>query len=100
MDDESDAKKFQFVFYCDCCGQGYRSAPIRFSVAGTSDHIENFTAAQKLIYEAEYEDAYERGNRNALITFKPCEVCRRRVCEDCTDGQEFDHICSDCRAKQ
>jgi hypothetical protein len=98
MDDESDAKKFQFIFYCDCCGQGYRTPPIPFSVRVAPDNTEDFTPAQRLIYETEYEDAYERGNLDALTTFVTCEICGRRVCEDCAEGGRG-YVCRNCRAK-
>jgi hypothetical protein len=99
LDDESDAKVFQFVFYCDCCGQGYRTAPIPFSVRDAPDRTEEFTPAQKLIYETEYDDAYERGNLDALSVFEVCETCGRRICEDCSEGG-IGYVCRDCRAKQ
>jgi hypothetical protein len=99
LDDESDARKFQFVFYCDCCGEKYRASPILFSVLNTPDHFENFTAAQKLIWEAEHDDAYERAHQHALLDFTACKVCGRMICEDCATPYQHP-VCPDCREKK
>jgi hypothetical protein len=99
FDDESDAEKFQFTLYCDCCGERYRTEPIPFSAAGAPDKTEDFTEAQRMIWEAEHEDAYERANQYALITFTPCSDCGRAICEDCAIDWERP-VCPDCKKKR
>lgn len=97
MTDESDAKGFRFTFYCDRCGTGYQTKKIPFSITDAPGRLEDFTKAQKLIWNAEHEDAYERGNRTALITFDACEDCGQYICETCGGELEPDTACSDCR---
>ncbi|HBU11980.1 MAG TPA: hypothetical protein DEB31_04415 [Clostridiales bacterium] len=96
IDDLSGALKFQFMFYCDYCGAKYRIVPIPFSVPDAPERVEDFTEAQKLIWESEHEDAYERANREALVTFRKCTVCGKTVCEDCAPENK-QPVCPACR---
>jgi len=96
IDDESDAKQFQFTLYCDCCGMRFRNQPIPFSVASAPDRFEDFTLIQRMIWEAEHDDAYERANQHALITLFRCAVCGSAVCEDCATDYDTP-VCPDCR---
>lgn len=99
MDDASNAKSFQFTLYCDCCGERYETAPIPFSVADAPETLGAFTEAQRMIWEAEHEDAYERANQYALIAFTPCTICGRAICEDCAIDSERP-TCPDCKKKR
>ena len=97
MTDESDEKKFQFTFYCDCCAAGFRTLEIPFSAANAPPRFKDFSGAQRLIWDAEHEDAYERGNREALIRLPACEDCGRHICEICNGEFAEDTLCPDCR---
>lgn len=99
IDDTSTAKNFQFILYCDSCGERYDTKPIRFSVADAPDKLESFTELQKMIWETEHEDAYERANQYALITFTPCTNCGRAICPDCAIDWECP-TCPDCQKKE
>ena len=99
-DDNSTAKEFRFTFYCDHCGEAYLSDPIPFSVPDAPGRLEDFTDIQLLIWNAEHEDAYERANRHAQLTFLPCEICGKRVCDECNGELMDDTLCPDCRQKQ
>lgn len=99
MTDESDTKRFRFTFYCDFCGAGYLTQDILFSAETAPDRFEDFTNSQKLIWDAEHEDAYERGNRSAMLVFIPCEECGKYICETCGGELESDTICPECRQK-
>lgn len=100
MTDESDTMRFCFTFYCDCCGAGYRTQDIFFSQEKAPVSFKDFTNAQKLIWNAEHEDAYERGNRSALLVFTPCEECGKYICETCAGELETDTLCPACRQKR
>jgi len=81
--DESTTRHFQFSFYCDRCGEG-RQYPARpFSAADRVTDFDRFTTAQRLVYDAEYECAYEHANREAMGYFFACTDCGRYICEDC-----------------
>lgn len=97
--DESTEKEFRFTFYCEHCGAGYQSPPIPFSGASQAGDFASFTRAGRLIWAAEYEDAYERANRRALSIFTPCAQCGKQICEDCQDELADIVLCPDCRAK-
>ena len=95
IDDDSDPCKFQFTLYCDLCGLKYRSESIPFSVRDAPLTFDDFSNAQKLIWESEHDDAYERANQSALLTFTRCSNCGCAVCEDCiTDCAN--PVCNDC----
>jgi hypothetical protein len=100
MTDESGAKKFLFTFYCDFCGAGFQTSAIPFSVANAPERREKFTTAQKLVWDSEHEDACERGNREALIRFPPCEDCGQHICDICGGELAEDRVCPDCRKKR
>lgn len=100
MTDESNAKQFQFTFYCDCCGMGFQTQAIPFSAANAPNRCEDFTVAQKLIWDTEHEDAYERGNREALIRLPNCEDCGKHICDVCSGEFLEDTVCPDCRKKR
>lgn len=98
--DESTEQEFLFTFYCEHCGAGYQSPSIPFSGAATADGFQSFTVAQKLIWSAEHDDAYERANQRALSVFTPCASCGKQICEDCQDELADLVLCPDCRAKR
>ncbi|MBU9728464.1 hypothetical protein [Diplocloster modestus] len=97
---ESDNKTFRFTFYCDYCGTGYQAPTTPFSGAGEVRDDAELPPLQRLLWQTEYEDAYERANRQALYHFTRCAECGKVVCEDCLDEFEDIPLCPDCRAKQ
>lgn len=95
FDDLSNEKQFQFAFYCDFCGAKYRIDPIPFSVPNAPETFKDFTETQKLIWESEHDDAYERANQEALITFARCRSCGKMLCDDC--ALDYNNLlCPDC----
>ena len=99
IEDESNVKQFQFSLFCDCCGVRFRTEPIPFSVKDAPERADDFTTAQKMIWEAEHDDAYERANQNAMITFNRCMICGAAVCEDCVCDSDRP-ICPKCRKQE
>ena len=95
--DESTIKEFIFTFYCDHCGTGYQTPPIPFTGAIKDGDLKHLTKTQKLIWEAEHEDAYERANQRALLIFTPCAQCGKMICEDCQDELAKVTLCPTCR---
>ena len=96
--DESTEQEFKFTFYCDCCGAGYQSAPILFSAVTAQSAMPAFI--QKLLWQTEHEDAYERANQQAMRCFTKCAVCGKWFCEDCLDEFAEVSLCPGCREKQ
>ena len=97
--DESTQQEFKFTFYCDCCGTGYQSPPIPFSAA-TADNAAKPAFIQKLLWQTEHEDAYERANQQAMRCFTKCAECGKWFCEDCLDEFAEIPLCPGCREKQ
>ena len=97
--DESTQQEFKFTFYCDCCGTGYQSPPIPFSSA-TAESGATPAFIQKLLWQTEHEDAYERANQQAMRCFTKCAECGKWFCEDCLDEFAEIPLCPGCREKQ
>lgn len=81
--DEATPQYFQFTFYCDCCGEGRQTPKYPFSAADKVTDFDSFTSVQKLIYKAEYDDAYEQANKEVIGYFLECAKCGKYICEDC-----------------
>lgn len=82
--DESTDEYFCFTFYCDICGMALTSPKYPFSGALMAKKRESGQSeAQRLIYEAEYEHAYEQANNEAIGYFLICDGCGKHICEDC-----------------
>jgi hypothetical protein len=97
--DHSDTGQFSFSFFCDKCGKEWTSPPQPFSGEG-SPAVENEKAFE-LLWASEHHAAFDEANLEARLRFNHCQVCGRRVCEDCfifVEG-ERDGICKDCREK-
>ena len=98
--DNSDNKVFRFTFYCDFCNTGYEAPTTLFSGAGEVKLGAELPPIQKLLWQTEHEDAYERANRQALYYFTRCAECGKVVCEDCAGELADIPLCPDCRAKK
>lgn len=99
MTDESNDRQFQFTFYCDTCGKAFQTSIIPFS--GASDNDISFEKRspyiKSLIWYSEYEDAFERSNKEALIRFNYCNACGKYFCSDCAGDIIVDTICLKCK---
>jgi len=94
--DHSDAGEFSFSFYCDKCGWEWRSPAVPFS-DGYCSEMEHKEAVN-LLWAAEHRAAFEGANLDAHMHFNLCEVCGRRVCDECFCITEKEHsgVCKDC----
>lgn len=81
--DESDDCGFHFTFYCDICGSPWSGVYYR----GSGDSME---------WESEHIAAYERSNREAMMHFNRCPVCKRMVCDKCFVILDERDVCKDC----
>jgi len=100
-EDASDMKRFEFVFFCDCCGRAIPSTALDFhsgfrrKLSLTAEERE----ARAIIYADHHSKAYERANNEVLHELNRCERCGDMVCEDCTVYNETDDggvICRKC----
>lgn len=85
--DESDSRGFLFTFYCDICDSPWSS--IRY--CGSGDTSER---------ESERIAAYERSNREAMMHFNRCPVCKRMVCDKCFVILDERDVCKECMHAQ
>jgi hypothetical protein len=91
MTDRSNESEFQFVFFCDICHSTWDSIPLKFS-AGKKEAKEN----QQYLWEREHEAAYERANREAILHFNRCPICKRWVCDECFCISQESDACKEC----
>lgn len=108
--DNSTDQGFQFEFYCDRCGTGYRS---RFqpSVTGTLNGVMDaassvlggiFSTASSLTsrvhnaaWEKAHDDAFMNASREILPEFAQCPRCQSWVCrEKCWNTKRG--LCKNC----
>ena len=108
--DESTERGFQFEFYCDRCGTGYRT-PFKASVTGIASEALDVasgllggvfgTAADvgDRIHSAAWEKAHDKAFAEAVEEVKPnfsqCPRCTQWVCrESCWNYERG--LCKDC----
>ena len=84
--DNSSLGRFEFEFYCDCCGKPLPPIVIqpqnRFKKKLWLSRDER--EARAIIYANDHSKAYERANNEVRHELNRCEVCREMVCEECT----------------
>jgi len=84
-----------FSFYCDQCGEGWKSLVIPFASGGFTsvEHEE----ARQLLWAQEHKAAFDQANLEAHWHFNYCAKCGKWVCDTCfdADGQN-EHICKKC----
>lgn len=93
MIDNSNKRRFQFSFHCDICQSSWESIPLEFS-GGEKEAVGNLQEAD--LWEREHEAAYERANREAILHFNRCPVCKRWVCDDCFYIFKDGDVCREC----
>lgn len=107
--DDSTDRGFQFEFFCDRCGNGYRT---RFQPSATGAVSSALDAAGGLLggvlgraadvghtvhsaaWEKAHDAAYERAVQEATPHFHKCKRCGQWVDDDCWNGQRA--LCKDC----
>lgn len=97
MTDNSNEKQFSFSFHCDVCQHPWHSVPMGFS--GEKQEVGEDTGKdlrRTPLWEKEHEAAYERANREAMLHFNRCPVCKRWVCDECFHMHEDGDACKEC----
>lgn len=94
MTDKSDGNHFRFTFYCDICDSPWHSIPYIASAGWGSP------GADTQAWENEHTAAYERANREAMMHFNRCPVCKRVVCDRCFLILAERDMCKECTATQ
>jgi membrane protease subunit (stomatin/prohibitin family) len=107
--DHSTDQGFQFEFYCDRCGNGYRT---QFQPSATGSISSALDAASSLLggmfssaanaVHSVHSAAWERARDAAYVTaveeakphFKKCKRCGKWVDDDCWNPQRG--LCKDC----
>lgn len=84
--DNSTLTRFDFEFYCDCCGKPLQAIVIepRFRFRKKLWITRDEREARAIIYANDHSMAYERANMEVRHELNRCEVCSEMVCEDCT----------------
>lgn len=84
--DFSTLEKFEFEFYCDCCGKAIKPPVLEFVSGFKKKKLINddIRKARDIIYAADHERAFERANVEMLHELNRCEICGKMICEDCT----------------
>jgi hypothetical protein len=108
-DDQSTERGFQFEFYCDRCGSGYRT---EFQASATGMVSEALDVASGLLgglfgniadvgdrvhsaaWEKAHDTAFEKAVKEAMPYFKQCRRCSQWVDDVCWNHQRG--MCKDC----
>ena len=94
--DHSAMEGFSFSFFCDMCGEEWRSARYDFNPGDFAVPLD--PKVFQLLWNGQHKAARERANRDASFLFNHCPVCGRGVCEECFYLAETgaSDICKDC----
>ncbi len=108
-EDKSDDNGFQFVFYCDRCGNGYITRYKKYSLAKVSSALgvasslfggffgrgaEAAEKARSYQWHSEHDKAFFEAVEEARPHFKQCPRCSRWVCFKCWNDAVG--LCVDC----
>ncbi len=85
--DVSEDGRFAYTLDCVCCGETYRTLPIRFEKLLETE--ENAAAG-----------AYESAIKDFSQILTRCLVCGDFVCERCVSVDERGHLCKSCADKR
>ena len=94
--DRSTMEAFSFSFFCDMCGEEWRSARYDFNPGDFAVPLD--PKVFQLLWNDQHKAACERANRDASFLFNRCPLCGRRVCKECFYLAEtgVTDICKDC----
>lgn len=104
--DESTETTFHFSFYCDLCGEQFRSTIAKFTADITLPETTYEKKLWQMLWRREHWRAFERANFQAHYHFYTCPDCARLVCDQCTivklepDGGIRRERCVQCQHKR
>ena len=125
--DLSSESGFQFEFYCDCCGNGFKSTFVQSSTYGKKSRSEKFGRAasglgglfgglvgdvvsrggdllgNRNVYDTpewrkEQEKAFDEAQEEVRPQFRRCPSCNLWVCSDCWNEDEG--LCTTCAPRE
>lgn len=125
--DLSSESGFQFEFYCDCCGNGFKSTFVQSSTYGKKSRSEKLGRAasglgglfgglvgdvvsrggdllgNRNVYDTpewrkEQETAFDEAQEEVRPQFKRCPSCNLWVCSDCWNEDEG--LCTTCAPRE
>jgi hypothetical protein len=117
--DNSTEAEFQFTFYCDECGDGYKTKFIESKTHKKRTFLRKFSDAVSAAgrftgtgswslghgYESyppewhkEHEKAFEKGWNEARAHFHKCPKCVKHVCDNCWNEQT--DLCAKCSPRE
>ena len=99
-EDGSTLEKFKFTFFCDSCGCAVEEISYTYHPPFKPKFFisKSEQRARELLWLSDHASAYDRANKEALLSFNRCPVCKRRVCDDCFDTEAG--FCYDCSRKK
>ncbi len=100
FEDSSTLENFKFTFFCDECGSAVRvvSYPYRPPFRPKLFITKSERLARELIWQSDHASAYDRANKEVLLSFNRCPACHKRVCDDCF--REEEGLCHECASRQ
>ena len=85
--DLSTPEAFRFAFYCDNCGWEWQSKAYAFCLKGFKPPVDK--RIRVMLWNQQYQEAYESANREALARFNRCAAGGCRICDDCFNSAEL-----------
>ncbi len=99
FEDGSTLEEFKFTFFCDNCQKavGEISYPYTPPFRPKFFLSRSERRARELIWQSDHASAYDRANKEVMLSFNRCPVCGKRVCDDCFEDEEG--LCHECAGK-
>ncbi len=90
FEDSSTLENFKFTFFCDSCGSVVKEITYPYKPPFKLKFFlsKSERRARELIWQSDHASAYDRANKEVLLSFNRCPVCKRRVCDDCFNDEE------------
>ena len=100
FEDGSTLEDFKFTFFCDSCGTAVKTVTYPYKPPFKAKFFisKSERRARELIWQSDHASAYDRANKEVLLSFNRCSVCGKRVCDDCFCEEEG--ICRECASKR
>ncbi len=97
FEDGSTLEHFKFIFFCDRCGKPVKVVTYPYNPPFKPKFFlsKSEQRARELIWQSDHASAYDRANKEVLLSFNRCPVCKERVCDDCFDAEEG--MCRSCK---
>ena len=100
FEDGSTLEEFKFTFFCDSCQKEVSEITYPYTPPFRPKFFQSKSErkARELIWQSDHASAYDRANREVLLSFNRCPACGKRVCDECF--REEEGICRECAEKK